>query len=70
MEDGVPGVAAGTTAMLDHFFDGAAGAAVFAEEHQLEHQAQAAVTAALEADLWELEEAFMAYSQLAEAHLL
>lgn len=70
MEDGVPGVARGTTAMLDHFFDGAAGAALFAEEHRQEHQAQAAVTAALEAELDLLHEAFETYLQLAEAHLL
>ena len=69
MEDGVPGVAPGTTAMLDHFFDGAAGAAVFADEHQQEHQAQDAVTAALEAELEQLQAAFSAYQQLAEAHL-
>mgnify|MGYP006268449451 CR=1 FL=1 len=70
MEDGVPGIAEGTTAMLDHFFDGAAGAALFAQEHQREHEAQAAVSAALEADLESLCEAFAAYQQLAEAHLL
>ena len=70
MEDGVPGIAQGTTAMLDHFFDGAAGSAVFAEEHQCEHAAQAAVTAALQEEISVLEKAFEAYHQLAEAHLL
>lgn len=70
MEDGVPGVAQGTTAMLDHYFDGAAGAELFAEEHHQEHVAQAVVTAALEAELEDLQEAFAAYRLLAEAHLL
>ena len=70
MEDGVPGVAQGTTAMLDHYFDGQAGAQVFADEHRLEHQAQDAVTAALAADFDTLSAAFSAYHQLAEAHLL
>lgn len=70
MEDGVPGVAQGTTAMLDHFFDGAAGAELFAEEHRQEHRAQDAVTASLQGELEELRQAFDAYLQLAEAHLL
>ena len=70
MEDGVDGAAQGTTAMLDHFFDGAAGASLFAEEHQQEHEAQAVVTVALEAELATLDQAFTAYRALAEAHLL
>lgn len=70
MEDGVPGVAGGTTAMLDHVFDGAAGAAVFAEEHRLEHQAQESVHQALDGEWSALEQAFAAYHELAEAHLI
>lgn len=70
MEDGVDGVAGGTTAMLDHYFDGAADAAQFAAEHQREHEAQALVTSRLDGDLEALRQAFEAYRQLAEAHLL
>ena len=50
MEDGVEGVdgaGGGSAAMLDHYFDGAAGAAMFKAEHLDEHAMQAAVTAAL-----------------------
>jgi hypothetical protein len=36
MEDGVEGAGGGSAAMLDHYFDGAAGASVFKEEHAFE----------------------------------
>ena len=47
MEDGVDGAGGGSAAMLDHYFDGAAGASVFKAEHAHEHASQRAVTAAL-----------------------
>src|SRR4029079_16383371 len=49
MEDGVEGGGGGSAAMLDHYFDGAAGAAVFKQEHVEEHAQQRIVTAAIEA---------------------
>jgi len=69
MEDGVEGAGGGSTAMLDHYFDGAAGAAVFREEHVQEHAAQRSVTAALAEGPTALRAAFDAYRTLAEAHL-
>ena len=47
MEDGVEGSGGGSAAMLDHYFDGAAGASAFKEEHVHEHNNQRAVTAAI-----------------------
>src|SRR5262245_21046774 len=47
MEDGVEGAGGGSAAMLDHYFDGAAGAAIFKEEHETEHAMQRAVTRAI-----------------------
>ena len=69
MEDGVEGAGGGSAAMLDHYFDGAAGAAVFRAEHVREHAAQDAVTAALGQGVGALRAAFAAYQALAEAHL-
>lgn len=69
MEDGVDGAGGGSTAMLDHYFDGAAGSAVFREEHVREHANQHAVTVALGqgTDAWRAE--FERYRVTAEAHL-
>jgi hypothetical protein len=47
MEDGVEGSGGGSAAMLDHYFDGAAGAPMFKDEHIQEHAAQQTVTAAI-----------------------
>jgi hypothetical protein len=69
MEDGVAGAGGGSAAMLDHYFDGAAGASVFKEEHVHEHAAQREVTAALTDGSAALSAAFAAYRGLAEAHL-
>ena len=69
MEDGVDGAGGGSTAMLDHYFDGAAGASVFKEEHVHEHAAQRLVTAALAQGPAALRAAFDAYRVVAEAHL-
>ena len=69
MEDGVEGAGGGTVAMLDHYFDGAAGAALFKEEHVLEHAAQHTVTAAIATGSTALRVAFAAYCVVAEAHL-
>jgi len=69
MEDGVEGAGGGSAAMLDHYFDGAAGAAVFKAEHVHEHANQRAVTAALGEGPDELRVAFDAYRIAAEAHL-
>lgn len=69
MEDGVAGAGGGSSAMLDHFFDGAAGAAMFRHEHEDEHAAQQAVTDALPAGPGAVRSAFVAYRELAEAHL-
>ena len=69
MEDGVEGAGGGSTAMLDHYFDGAAGSAVFRAEHIREHALQDTVTAALAQGADALRAAFEAYRALAEAHL-
>jgi hypothetical protein len=69
MEDGVEGAGGGSAAMLDHYFDGAAGAGMFREEHVDEHAMQAAVTAAIGAGAAAVRAAFAAYRVFAEAHL-
>jgi hypothetical protein len=69
MEDGVEGAGGGSAAMLDHHFDGAAGAAMFREEHVQEHAMQSAVTRAIAQGAAAVREAFIAYREVAEAHL-
>jgi len=69
MEDGVEGAGGGSAAMLDHYFDGAAGASVFKAEHAHEHASQRAVTAALADGPDALRSAFESYRGTAEAHL-
>ncbi|HSW07719.1 hypothetical protein [Aquabacterium sp.] len=69
MEDGVEGAGGGSSAMLDHFFDGAVGAAMFKDEHAQEHAAQQAVTQSLADGAAALRSAFAAYRVIAEAHL-
>lgn len=69
MEDGVEGAGGGTAAMLDHYFDGAAGAAMFKDEHVQEHAMQHAVTEAIPQGAAALRTAFTAYRVAAEAHL-
>jgi hypothetical protein len=69
MEDGVEGAGGGSAAMLDHYFDGAAGAAVFKEEHVQEHAGQRAVTIALAEGPDAVRAAFATYRVTAEAHL-
>ena len=69
MEDGVEGAGGGSAAMLDHYFDGAAGAAVFKEEHVQEHASQRAVTVAVTEGADALRAAFERYRVVAEAHL-
>ena len=69
MEDGVEGSGGGSAAMLDHYFDGAADAPVFKEEHVKEHAGQDAVWAALAEGPEALRAAFERYRGLAEAHL-
>jgi hypothetical protein len=69
MEDGVEGAGGGSAAMLDHYFDGAADAPVFKEEHVREHDGQRTVTTALAQGPDALRAAFAAYRTLAEAHL-
>jgi hypothetical protein len=69
MEDGVEGAGGGSAAMLDHYFDGAAGAAVFKEEHVHEHASQRAVKVALAEGPEALRGAFESYRVVAEAHL-
>jgi hypothetical protein len=69
MEDGVEGAGGGSAAMLDHYFDGAAGAAVFKDEHVQEHAMQAAVSDAIPNGAGPLRAAFTAYRMMAEAHL-
>lgn len=69
MEDGVDGAGGGSARMLDHHFDGAAGAAMFRQEHEQEHAAQAAVTGAIGQGPAALRAAFVAYREIAEAHL-
>ena len=68
MEDGVEG-AGGSAAMLDHYFDGAADAPAFKDEHVQEHAGQRAVTAALGDGPDAVRSAFERYRTLAEAHL-
>lgn len=55
--------------MLDHYFDGAAGAAVFKEEHVHEQALQGAVTVAIGEGPVALRAAFETYCVAAEAHL-
>jgi hypothetical protein len=69
MEDGVEGAGGGSAAMLDHYFDGAAGAAMFKAEHVEEHAMQAAVTDAIAQGAAAVRPAFAAYRRFAEAHL-
>jgi hypothetical protein len=69
MEDGVEGAGGGSAAMLDHYFDGAADAPMFREEHVQEHAMQAAVTRAIADSAAAARDAFAAYRVMAEAHL-
>jgi hypothetical protein len=69
MEDGVDGAGGGSAAMLDHYFDGAAGAALFRAEHVQEHAMQQAVTDAIPAGMPAVRAAVAAYRATAEAHL-
>lgn len=69
MEDGVEGAGGGSAAMLDHYFDGVVNAQLFKEEHEREHEAQAAVTTSLDKGLDALSTAFAAYQTIAEDHL-
>ena len=69
MEDGVDGAGGGSAAMLDHYFDGAAGAATFKDEHVQEHAMQAVVTDAIPCGADPLRTAFAAYRVMAQAHL-
>jgi len=69
MEDGVQGAGGGSAATLDHYFDGAAGAAMFKAEHLDEHAMQAAVTSAIPNGAAAVHSAFTAYRSFAEAHL-
>lgn len=69
MEDGVDGAGGGSARMLDHHFDGAAGAAMFKHEHEQEHEAQAAMTRAIGQGPAAMRAAFAAYREIAEAHL-
>ena len=69
MEDGVEGAGGGSAAMLDFYFDGAAGASVFKAEHVHEHASQRAVTAAAGEGTLALRAAFDAYRVEAEAHM-
>jgi hypothetical protein len=69
MEDGVPGAGGGITALLDHHFDGAAGAAMFRQEHVQEHLMQHAVAEAMPHGPAALRHAYAAYRAAAELHL-
>jgi hypothetical protein len=69
MEDGVEGSGGGSAAMLDYYFDGAAGAPVFKEEHVHEHANQRVVTAAIGEGPAALRVALETYRVAAEAHL-
>lgn len=69
MEDGIEGAGGGSAAMLDHYFDGAAGAAAFKDEHVREHAMQRAVTNAIANGAAATGAAFGAYREFAEAHL-
>lgn len=69
MEDGVEGAGGGSAAMLDHYFDGAAGALMFHQEHEAEHAAQHAVSNAIPAGMDAVRQAFVTYCEVAAAHL-
>ena len=69
MEDGVEGAGGGSAAMLDYYFDGAAGASVFKEEHAHEQNHQRAVTVAIGEGAAALCTVFNTYRVAAEAHL-
>ena len=69
MEDGVAGAGGGSAAMLDHCFDGAAGAAAFKHEHVQEHALQRTVTDALCDGAAAVRTAFAVYRRFAEMHL-
>ena len=69
MEDGVEGAGGGSAAMLDHYFDGAAGAAMFKAEHVDEHALQQAVTDSMGVGVSAIRETFVVYRSAAEAHL-
>jgi len=69
MEDGVEGSGGGSAAMLDYYFDGAAGASVFMEEHVHEHAHQGVVTVAIGEGPAALRTSFETYRVAAEAHL-
>lgn len=69
MEDGVDGAGGGSAAMLDHHFEGAAGAAMFKDEHAREHDMQQAVTDAIPDGTEAVRTAFAAYRGFAETHL-
>ena len=69
MEDGVEGAGGGSAAMLDHYFDGAAGAGMFKAEHIDEHVMQLAVTHAIPRGAEAVCAAFAEYRSFAEAHL-
>jgi hypothetical protein len=69
MEDGVEGSGGGSAAMLDYYFDGAAGASVFKAQHVHEHANQRVVTAAMGEGPAALRVAFETYRVAAEAHL-
>lgn len=69
MEDGVEGAGRGITSMLDQYFDGAAGAATFRDEHVREHAMEAAVAAAIPEGADAVRGRFADYRAMAEAHL-
>jgi hypothetical protein len=69
MEDGVEGAGGGSAAMLDHYFDGAAGAGMFKAEHIDEHVMQLDVTHAIPRGADAVCAAFAEYRSFAEAHL-
>jgi hypothetical protein len=69
MEDGVEGAGGGSAAMLDHYFDGAAGAAAFKYEHVQEHALQRTVNDALTDGAAAVRAAFALYRRFAEMHL-
>lgn len=69
MEDGVEGTGGGLVAMLDRFFDGAAGVARFRSEHQRDHIMQSAVADAVAAGSTSIRDVFGDYRAAAEAHL-
>ena len=69
MEDGVEGAGGGITTMLDRYFDGAAGAAMWRDEHVHEHAMQATVSDAIPRGIDALRAAYDDYRAAAEAHL-